>query len=216
MRDEELNLAADEVQQIEALIRAARGGCRESMEKLIAASRSFLWMLALREVPSDLRPKVSASDLVQESLLEAHRDFSGFGGSHPKELYAWLRRILLNNLANSRRRYRKLKRELKREVPLQTFTDDSGRMNELPHPTPSPSKLVISAEREKRVEEALAKLSSVHQEVIRLRHKEHLSFGEIAAQLKRSDVAVRKIWSRAIERLQHELDAANDSSGRAF
>jgi RNA polymerase sigma-70 factor (ECF subfamily) len=216
MRDDELNLADDEVQQVEQLIRAARGGCRESMEKLIRASRSFLWTLALREVPSDLRPKVSASDLVQESLLEAHRDFAGFGGSHPQELYAWLRRILLNNLANSRRRYRKLKRQLKREVPLQTFTDDSGRMNELPHPTPSPSKLVISAEREKRVEEALAKLSSDYQDVIRLRHKEHLSFGEIATQLKRSEVAVRKIWSRAIERLQRELDAANDSSGRAF
>src|SRR5262249_61794404 len=99
---------------------------------------------------------------------------------------------------------RNLNRELRRGGPLQTFTDDSGRMNELPHPTPSPSKIVISAEREKRVEEALAKLSSVHQEVIRLRHKDHLSFGEIAAQLKRSDVAVRKIWSRAIERLQPE------------
>src|SRR5262245_6158684 len=216
MRDDELNLAGNEVPEVGPLIRAARGGCRESMEKLIAASRGFLRSLALREVPSDLRPKVSASDLVQESLLEAHRDFSGFDGSRPQEFYGWLRRILLNNLANSQRRYRKLKRQLKREVPLQTFTDDSGRMNELPHPSPSPSKLVISAEREKRVEEALASLSSVYQEVIRLRHRDHLSFGEIAAKLKRSEVAVRKIWSRAIERLQQELDAANDSSGRAF
>jgi RNA polymerase sigma-70 factor (ECF subfamily) len=185
------------------------------MEKLIAASRGFLWSLALREVPSDLRPKVSASDLVQDSLLEAHRDFSGFDGTHPQEFYAWLKRILLNNLANSQRRYRKLKRELKREVPLVTFTDDdSGRMPDLPHPDPSPSKLVMSAEREKRVEEALAKLPSNYREVISLRHREHLSFGEIAAKLKRTDVAVRKIWSRAIERLQQELDADNDSSGR--
>jgi RNA polymerase sigma-70 factor (ECF subfamily) len=216
MRDDELNLAADEVQHVEQLIRAARGGCRESMEKLIAASRGFLWSLALREVPSDLRPKVSASDLVQESLLEAHRDFAGFGGSHPQEFYAWLKRILLNNLANSQRRYRKQKRQLKRELPLATFTDDSGLMNELPHPTPSPSSLAMSSERAKRVEEALAKLSSDYQEVIRLRHQDHLSFGEIAARLERSEVAVRKIWSRAIERLQQELDAGNDSSGRAF
>src|SRR5262249_52554512 len=170
MRDDELNLAADEAQQVEALIRAARGGCRESMEKLIAASRSYLWMLALREVPSELRPKVSASDLVQESLLEAHRDFSGFGGSHPQELYAWLRRILLNNLANSQRRYRKLKREIRREVPLEGFTDDSGWMAQLPHRDPSPSSMAISSEREKRVEEALARLSQPYQEVIRMRH----------------------------------------------
>ena len=88
MRDDELNLAADEVQQVEQLIRAARGGCRESLEKLIAASGGFLWSLAPREMPSDLRPKVSASDLVQESRLEAHRDFSGFAGSQPHGFYA--------------------------------------------------------------------------------------------------------------------------------
>jgi RNA polymerase sigma-70 factor (ECF subfamily) len=212
MRDDELNLAADEVHEVEQLIRAARGGCRESMEKLIAASRGFLWSVALREVPSDLRPKVSASDLVQESLLEAHRDFARFDGSNQHQFYAWLKRILRNNLSNSQRRY-KGKRELKREVPLGTFTDDSEQMAELPHSDPSPSKVVMSAEREKQVEEALAKLRSVYREVISLRHREHLSFSEIALQLKRSEPSVRKIWSRAIERLQQELDAGSDSSG---
>src|SRR6266496_3403810 len=99
MGDNEADLDTDGVQQVEQLIRAARGGCRESMEKLIAASRSYLWSVAIREVPSDLRPKLAPSDLVQESLLEAHRDFAGFGGSHPQEFYAWLKQILLHNLS---------------------------------------------------------------------------------------------------------------------
>jgi RNA polymerase sigma-70 factor, ECF subfamily len=185
------------------------------MEKLIAASRGFLWSVALREVPSDLRPKVSASDLVQESLLEAHRDFARFDGSDQYEFFAWLKRILKNNLSNSQRRYRNQKRELKREVPLATFTDDSEQMTEIPHTDPSPSKVVMSAEREKQVEEALAKLPAAFQEVISLRHREHLSFPEIALRLNRSDASVRKTWSRAIERLQQELDAGSDSSERS-
>ena len=63
-----------------------------------------LLRIARREVPNALRGKASASDLVQQTFLEAVRDFAQFQGSTVAELRAWLRRILRNNLANLTRR----------------------------------------------------------------------------------------------------------------
>ena len=77
--------------------------------------------------PAGLHGKVAASDLVQETLLEAGRDFAHFGGHTRHELLGWLRRILLNNLADANRRYLYAeKREAGREVSFHRLQTDSG------------------------------------------------------------------------------------------
>ena len=213
MRQDKLNLLADDGQQVEQLIRRARDGCRASLEQLIAASRNYLCSIANQEVPADLRPKMAASDLVQDTLIEAHRDFAGFEGCHEPEFLAWLRRILLNNLANAKRRYRETsKRELARELALDGFDSSTGQMVNLPQEDPSPSSVIVAQEQEQRMMDAIARLPHDYQQVILLRHRDHLPFEEIAKCLNRSSVASRKLWSRAVVRLQQELNVGDDSS----
>src|SRR6516165_4598279 len=85
---------------------AARSGSREALGQALEACRGYLHLLAQRELDPDLRAKGSASDLVQETFLEAQKDFGRFVGESEDELLAWLRQMLVHNLLNFTRRYR--------------------------------------------------------------------------------------------------------------
>ena len=113
--------ASTPLANVEGTIRRARGGSDSALGQLLEAYRPYLLLVANRELPPDLRVKVGASDLVQETFLDAQRDFPRFRGSTERELLAWLRRILLTNLALVGRQFRDTeKRQLDREVPLAT------------------------------------------------------------------------------------------------
>src|SRR5438045_224867 len=65
--------------------------------------RGYLRALAQIELGRRLQSKVDASDIVQQSLLEAHQDLAALKGRTEAELVAWLRTILTRNLLNTAR-----------------------------------------------------------------------------------------------------------------
>jgi RNA polymerase sigma-70 factor (ECF subfamily) len=185
----------------------ARDGSAEALGGALEACRTYLLLVANRELDPQLRAKGGASDLVQETFLDAQRDFGAFRGSTDEEWRAWLRQTLMHNLANFTRRYRDTdKRELAREAPIDagTFADDV--VAQLSAETPSPSAEVMWVERLQGVEAALDRLPEDYRRVVMLRYRNGSAFNEIARAMGRSDNAVRKLWFRAIEQLQRELD----------
>lgn len=196
--------------QVEAWIAEARLGSSVALGQLLEACRQYLTDQARRQVVPTLKCKVSASDLVQETSLDAHRDFASFRGQCLEELVAWLRRILLYNAANAARRYRAGKRQLSREVGLEGHPDVAKHLTA---GDPSPRSLVMAGEEHSNVLRAIERLPDDYQTVIWLRNREHYSFVEIGGFMDRSPDAVRKLWFRAIERLQSEL-CGDDSGGR--
>ena len=106
------------------LIEGARQGDAECRDRLFALCRSYLGFVARSQVETWLRRKVDASDLVQETMLEAYRDFERFEGRTEQEWLAWLRKILAHNAADFVRRYRgTAKRAAGREVPFRDPAD---------------------------------------------------------------------------------------------
>ena len=98
---------------------AARSGSRKALGEALEACRAYLLVVAQRELDPQLRAKAGASDLVQQTFLEAQRDFPQFQGESEAELLAWLRQVLLNNLSTFTRSYRATeKRRVDREVAL--------------------------------------------------------------------------------------------------
>ena len=85
---------------------AARQGSREALGQALQACRNYLLLVASKELDPELQAKGGASDLVQQTFLEAQCDFARFQGSSEDELLAWLRRLLLHNLGDFTRRYR--------------------------------------------------------------------------------------------------------------
>jgi RNA polymerase sigma-70 factor (ECF subfamily) len=188
-------------------ISAARAGSNEALGEALEACRNYLLLIAEQELEQELRAKGGASDLVQQTFLEAQRDFSHFDGTTHEALLAWMRRMLLNNLANFRRDFRRQKRLVAREVRLSGDDESSVRDRVLPSDTPTPSGAVMLDEQARELECALQKLPDDYRRVIDLRYREERTFEEIGELMQRSSNAARKLWSRAIECVQQELDA---------
>lgn len=192
---------------LKELLQTARDGSQEAFGQLVEACRRYLKQVAERELSEDLQAKVSASDIVQETFLKARQGFDGFNGGSRRELMRWLRAILLNQLADVRRRYNHAaKRDLGREVSL----DDSalGRQKaNLPATDPSPSSQAASRESEEQLHRAIAALPDNLRTVLRLHHGDALGYDEIACRLGTTADAVRKTWCRAVKELRRNLDA---------
>ncbi len=185
---------------------AARGGSLEALGQVLEACRSYLLGIAGRRLGVELRSKGGASDLVQQTFLDAQRQFERFQGGSEKELLAWLRQILLHNLAHFQRRYRATgKRDLSREAPLagEASSTDGGAVPVAQ--TPTPSEQMVAREEAEAVQQALERLPEEHRQVLALRHQEQLTFEEIGQRLGRSTSGARALWLRAVELLNDEL-----------
>jgi RNA polymerase sigma-70 factor (ECF subfamily) len=185
---------------------AARAGSSEALGQVLEACRGYLLLIAQQELDTALQAKGGASDLVQQTFLEAQRDFAGFEGTTHAALLAWMRQLLINNLANFRRDFHRDKRRVTREIALPGGDSSRQRGTGLNAGASTPSVEMMRAEQTEALERALEKLPEDYRRVIQLRYREERSFEAIAALMERSQNAVRKLWSRAIERLQQELD----------
>lgn len=83
----------------EVLLARARDGDQEALGALLEEYREYLRVLARARVGRDLQVRLDPSDLVQETLLEAHRDYHQFLGTTEAELTVWLRRTCNDRLS---------------------------------------------------------------------------------------------------------------------
>ncbi|HUE70482.1 MAG TPA: sigma-70 family RNA polymerase sigma factor [Pirellulaceae bacterium] len=197
------------------MLESARRGSNESLGKVLEICRQYLLLVANRELDEQLQAKGGGSDLVQETFFEAQRDFEKFSGSTQDEMLAWLRQILLHNVQNFRRFWLETeKRNAGVEIPIQE--DNSSRQvgPELTSPQQTPSQWAIKKERIAAIDTALARLPLEYRQVIVLRNQQHLSFEEISGKLGRTADSARKLWARAVEKLQEELGHSDDSSSQ--
>jgi RNA polymerase sigma-70 factor (ECF subfamily) len=193
------------------LIRRCRAGEQGARDQLFTRYQHYLYMLAQAQLGRRLRTKCAPSDLVQQTLLEAHRDFGRFQGQHEGELLAWLRRILAHNLFNEARRYGTRQRDAERELSLdqvQAGVEQSSVVlaNCLAADCPSPSQLALEHESALRLADALARLPEDYQTVLLLRVFEELPAEEVARQMGRSAGAVRMLQMRALGALRQEME----------
>jgi RNA polymerase sigma-70 factor (ECF subfamily) len=170
----------------------------------------LVW-LANRELDEQVQAKVGASDLVQETFLRAQQGFGEFRGRTNEELLAWLKQILRRNVANFTRQFHAKKRKLAREQRLDPNASSDVRPTDLPASGQSPSSFFVRKEEIERLTRAVSGLPEDYRRVIMLRYWEHRSFDEIGRALGRSSEAARKLWARAVERLEVELDSGHES-----
>lgn len=198
------------------LLERARAGDETARDRLFDRCRNYVNVVARAEVESWMRAKVDASDLVQQTMMEAHQEIDKFRGNTEAEWLAWLRRILSNNAIDFVRHYKgTAKRAVAREVRIDRMKP-GGSLSaafELTADIESPSELVMRKEREIAVADAIAQLSADHQEVIMLRNLQRLPFDEVAKRMERSRPAVQMLWARALKALQQVLESSDASTG---
>ena len=190
------------------LLVRAKGGDSETLSRLLEMYRNYLRLLARTQIDSSLRVHLDASDLVQETLMRASRDFPQFNGTTERQLMSWLRTILARNLANLLKHHRARKRDLNQHRFLEDELDRSSMRIDrvLADSISSPSAQAARRERAVILADALARLPGDYRDVIVMRHLEEAPFAEIALKMGRSSGAVRMLWVRGLERLRNELE----------
>ena len=198
------------------LLQKARIGDESARDRLFLVCRNYVSIAARAEMASWLKAKVDASDLVQQTLLEAHRGMANFRGTTEGEWLGWLKRILVHNAADFVRRYHGVeKRCAGREVSLAAADDSDRNAPQLSDGGPTPSQLVMQKELQLQVADAVARLPEDYQEVVILRNLQQLPFDEVAERMGRSRPAVQMLWTRAIRKLQEVLNEGEAGSGGA-
>src|SRR5262249_41066212 len=157
-----------------------------------------------------LLPRLDASDVVQEALLEAHHQLETYLARRPLPFYPWLRQLALDRLAKLRRHHLAAqKRSVAREEgSLFHLPDDSVQelVARLAASASTPSQQLALAELQQRVRQALLRLGERDREVLLLRHLEQLSMAEVGAVVGITEGAAKVRHLRALERLRALVD----------
>jgi RNA polymerase sigma-70 factor (ECF subfamily) len=200
-------LSRDEILP-EALLGLARTGDDAALGRLLELYRNYLRLLARSLLGGGLRVKLDPSDLVQETFLKAHQQFAGFVGGREPELVAWLRQILIRNVADAARHHRARGRDMRRQESLEAMLDRSSLalQHALAASVSSPSARAVGREQAVLLADALARLRADYREVFVLRNLEHVPTDQIAVRMGRSVDAIQKLWMRALLALKRELE----------
>jgi RNA polymerase sigma-70 factor (ECF subfamily) len=169
--------------------------------------RPYLMLLARMHLDPRLRGKLDASDVVQQTLLEAHQARGQFRGTSKAEEAAWLRQILAHNLDNALRDLLRDKREVRREQSLEAAIEESSRRVEawLVAEQSSPSERAERHEQGIRLAAALAELPGAQRTALTLHHLERQPLEAVARHIGRSREAVAGLIKRGLRTLRERL-----------
>ena len=116
---------------------------------------------------------------------------------------AWLRRILVRQLADVQKGFQRQRRQVSREQSIESLVDRSSAMlrNMVPASGPSPSQDAQRREAAALVADALAELEPGHRDVVILRNLHELDWNAVGEKTGRSADAARMLWARAMQRV---------------
>lgn len=171
--------------------------------------REYLRLLARTQLAPRLRAKLDPSDVVQETLLRAHRHRDQFRGKSEQERLAYLRRVLANVAADAARRFARGKRDLAVERSLEASLDASSSRFDglLAAEQSSPSDKAMRQELHVKLADALASLPESQRVAIEARylHDPPRSLAEIGRGLGRSEKAAASLLCRGLAALRELL-----------
>ncbi|HSS36547.1 MAG TPA: sigma-70 family RNA polymerase sigma factor [Patescibacteria group bacterium] len=148
------------------LIERARSGDLDAFNALVELYQDQLFALVARMVPD----RDQASDAVQEAFFSAYPNLAGFRGGSVK---SWLNRICVNAAMDAQRA-----RKRRPVQPYPEFEDESWQPPA--GEEADPERLVMTAERERALTDALARITDDQRDAIVLFDIRGFDYAEIA------------------------------------
>jgi RNA polymerase sigma-70 factor (ECF subfamily) len=192
------------------LLDRVANGEQSAAEVLFTRHQQRLRRMVQLRIDPRLAARFDPSDVVQETLAEAHRRLRDFARRREIPFYPWLRSIAWDKLLQLNRRHiMAARRSVEREIDRPHLSGDSELLlvKRLASASASPSDQMIRREIHERVRQAIGRLPDDDHEIIVLKHLEELEFSEVAAVLGISMSAVYSRHRRAIQRLHRLLNA---------
>jgi len=172
------------------------------------AYRGYLLVLASGQIPQSIQARLDASDIVQDTLLEAHRKREQFeGGNDPRQLAGWLRELLSFNLIDAIRTQQRGRRDVRREQGMRISIDESamGLEHLLVSDETSPSMRADRNAQVLRIANAIETLPEHQRAAILMRYCHQRTLEEVSLKLEKSKSAVAGLLKRGIATLREKL-----------
>jgi RNA polymerase sigma-70 factor (ECF subfamily) len=185
------------------LIERIKNGDREALSALFEKYRPRLAVLIHYRISSELRSFFEVDDILQETFLEAFRDFDQFTYQSPGSFMSWLARIsdhVMADLARSQGRQKRHAAEMLR------FRSESNPSGPEPADRRTPSRLLAEEEGLRGLLEKLNLLPENYRQAILLMKVEGLSIQEAAGRLGKSNEATALLLHRALKRFRSLQD----------
>ena len=175
-------------------------------ERPLEHYRPYLRVLAGLQLGGRLHSKLDPSDLVQQTLLKAHEKRDQFRGHSERDLAAWLRQILADQLAKAVRHYATGARQVGLEQSLeQALADSSARLENWLVSGVAPSERADREEQLLRLAGALARLPADQRRAVELHYLRGQSLAQVGQELERGERAVAGLLGRGLRKLRQLL-----------
>jgi RNA polymerase sigma-70 factor (ECF subfamily) len=203
--------------QTQELLARARQGETPAVNELLDRHREALRRMIDLRMDRVVQRRVDASDIVQDVLIEANRRLAEYLQNPAMPFHLWLRHMAHDRLIDAHRRHRQAaRRSIDREQPLVAarFLDQSSLdlAAQLADRELTPAAAATWNELQRRFQAALDTLDEQDQEVVLMRHFEHLSNSEVAQALNLSEAAAGMRYLRAMRRLRAKLDEGTEGN----
>ena len=177
-------------------------------EEQFARYRNYLRFLARTQLPIHLRARLDPSDIVQQSMLQAHEAAEDFRGNSDAELMAWLRAILGGVVAHAIRDQHRGVRDVYKEHSIQQQLDQSSLFlaNALISPVQAPSVAMRQEELARSVAELVEELPDAQRDAIVLHYWQQLPLKQVAETLGKSPAAVAGLLQRGLATLREKAE----------
>jgi RNA polymerase sigma-70 factor (ECF subfamily) len=204
-----------DAEQTAALLADAREGDADAVNQLLERHRDAVRRMIDLRMDRVLKRRVDASDIVQDVLIDANRRLRDYLANPVVPFHLWLRQMAKDRLIDAHRRHRgTARRSMDREQQLGAATAEQSSINlaaQLRDQQLTPAAAAAWAELQRRFEAACAQLDEQDQEIVLMRHFEHLANSEAAASLGLSAQAASMRYLRAMRRLRSLLDGDGQS-----
>lgn len=207
------NMAESRDQESQSLILQAAAGDEIAAGRLLEIHRDRIRAMIAVRLDRRLSTRVDPSDVLQETMIQAHQKLPEYLRTQPIPFYPWLRRIAWENIVQLHRQHLLAQaRAVTREERVDLALPDHSAVDlaeRLIAKGSSATRQMMQKELKARVQAALAKLDARDREVLVLRFLEQLSIDEAAAVLEISHEAVKSRQRRALERFSQLIDGSS-------
>ncbi len=175
--------------------------------------REYLRFLAEVQLRGPLRAKLDPSDLVQQTMLQAHAAADQCQAENSAAKAGWLKQILNRNLLHAARDLHREKRDIRKERSLEASLHESScRIDAfLAGDVSSPSVRADRNEQIARMANALKELPEAQREAIIGHYFHGQSLAEVGEQIGRSGPAVAGLVHRGLKALRNVLRDSDQS-----
>jgi RNA polymerase sigma-70 factor, ECF subfamily len=193
------------------LQRRAAGGDQEALAVVFDQYRQRLKQTLRLRMDRRLHGRLDASDVLQETFLDASRRLPEYVAAPKVSLFLWLRSLATQRLVDLHRHHFGVKmRSVCLEVSINTgvcLSVSAASMSEmLVDASKTPGAALVLVELQLRVQAALNAMDEIDREVLAMRHFEMLTNNEVADVLNLTKAAASNRYVRALRRLHEVLN----------